>query len=42
MTDKMAKTIVDILLNTLPEVKPETLSDKVTNVKAAKRDEIRY
>ena len=42
MTDKMAKTIVDILPNTLPEVKPETLSDKGTNVKAAKRDEIRY
>ena len=41
MTDKIPEAIVDILPNTLPEQKPETLSEKLTNVKAAKRDEMR-
>ena len=30
------------MANTLAEVKPETLSDKLTNVKARKLDEMRY
>ena len=42
MTDKNAKAIVDILANTLAEIKPETLSDKLTDLKAGKLDEIRY
>ena len=42
MTDKKANLIVDILANTLTEEKPETLSDKLTNVKAAKRENMRY
>ena len=36
MTDKKANAVVDILANKLTEVKPETLSDKLTNVKAGK------
>ena len=40
MTDK--KAIVDILANTLAKVKPETLSDKLTDVKAGKLDKISY
>ena len=42
MTDKKTEAIVDILANTLEEVKPETLSDKLTDVKARKLDEMRY
>ena len=42
MTDKKTEAIVDILANTLAEVKPETLSDKLTDVKARKLDETRY
>ena len=42
MTDKKTEAIVDILANTLAEVKPETLSDKLTGVKARKLDEMRY
>ena len=42
MTDKKTEAIVDILANTLAEVKPETLSDKLTDVKAGKLDEMRY
>ena len=42
MTDKKTEAIVDILANTLAEVKPETLSDKLTDVKASKLDEMRY
>ena len=42
MTDKKAEAIVDILAKTLAEIKPKTLSEKLTNVKAAKRDEMRY
>ena len=42
MTDKKTEAIVDILVNTLAEVKPETLSDKLTDVKARKLDEMRY
>ena len=42
MTDKKTEAIVDILAHTLPEVKPETLSDKLTDVKARKLDEMRY
>ena len=42
MTDKKTEAIVDILVNTLAEVKPETLSDKLTDVKAKKLDEMRY
>ena len=42
MTDKKADAIVDILANTVAEVKPETLSDKLTDVKAGKQDEMRY
>ena len=42
MTDKKTEAIVDILANTLTEVKPETLSDKLTDVKARKIDEMRY
>ena len=42
MTDKKAKEIVDILANTLAEVKPETLSDKLFDAKAGKLDEMRY
>ena len=40
MTDKQG--IVDILANTLAEVKPETLSDKLSHVKAGKLNEMRY
>ena len=40
MTDK--KALVDILANTLAEVRPETLSDKLTDVKAAKLDKKSY
>ena len=40
MTDK--KAIVDILANTLAEVRPETLSDKLTDVKARKLDKKSY
>ena len=40
MTNK--KAIVDILPNTLAEVRPETLSDKLTVVKAAKVDKKSY
>ena len=42
MTDKKTEAIVDILAITLAEVKPETLSDKLTDVKAGKLDEMRY
>ena len=42
MTDKKTEAIVDILANTLAEVKPGTLSDKLTDVKAGKLDEMRY
>ena len=42
MTDKKTEAIVDILTNTLAEVKPETLSDKLTDVKARELDEMRY
>ena len=42
MTDKKTEAIVDILANTLAEVKPETLSDKLTDAKARKIDEMRY
>ena len=42
MTDKKTEAIVDIFANTLAEVKPETLSDKLTDVKARKLDEMRY
>ena len=42
MTDKKTEAIVDILANTLEEVKPETLSDKLSDVKARKLDEMRY
>ena len=42
MTDKKAETIVDILANTLAEVKPEKLSDKLTDTNAGKLDEMRY
>ena len=42
MTDKKTEAIVDILANTLAEIKPETLSDKLTHVKARKLDEMRY
>ena len=42
MTDKKAEAIVDILANTLTQVKPETLSDKLSNVKAGKLDKMRY
>ena len=42
MTDKKTEAIVDILANTLAKVKPETLSDKLTDVKARKLDEMRY
>ena len=42
MTDKKAEAIVDILANTLAQVKPKTLSDKLTDVKAGKLDKIRY
>ena len=41
MTDKKAETIVDILPNTLAKVKPERLSDKVTDTNAGKLDEMR-
>ena len=40
MTDK--KAIDDILANTPAEVRPETLSDKLTDVKAAKLDKKSY
>ena len=40
MTDK--KAIFNILANTLAEAKPETLSDKLTDVKAGKLDKISY
>ena len=40
MTDK--KAIVDILANTLAEVRPETLRDKLTDVKAGKLDKKSY
>ena len=42
MKDKKAETIVDILANTLAEVKPEKLSDKLTDANARKLDEMRY
>ena len=42
MTDKKAETIVDILANTLAEVKPEKLSEKLTDTNAGKLDEMRY
>ena len=42
MTDKKADGFVDILANKVAEVKPETLSDKLTDVKAGKQDEMRY
>ena len=42
ITNKKAEAIVHILANTLAEVKPKTLSDKVTDVKAGKLDEMRY
>ena len=42
MTDKKTEAIVDILANTLAEVKPETLSGKLSDVKARKLDEMRY
>ena len=37
MTDKKTEAIVDILANTLAEVKPETFSDKLIDVKAEMR-----
>lgn len=40
MTDK--KAIVDILANTLAEIKPEKLSDKLTDEKTGKLDKISY
>ena len=43
MTDNKAEEIFDIFFpNTLAKLKPETLSDKLTNAKATKRDEMRY
>lgn len=42
MTDKKDEAIVDIFANMLAEVKPETLSDKLTDVKGEKLDEIGY
>lgn len=40
MTDVKAEAIVNILAITVAEVKPETLSDNLTFVKAAELDEI--
>ena len=37
-----AQAIVDILADTLAEVKPETLSKKLADVKAGKLDEMRH
>ena len=42
MTDNKAEEIFDILPNTLAKLKPETLSDKLTNAKDTKRDEMLY
>ena len=42
MTDNRAEEIFDILPNTLAKLKPETLSEKLTNAKTLKRDEMRY
>ena len=42
MTDNKAEKIFDILPNTLANLKPETLSEKLTNAKAAKEGEMRY
>ena len=42
MTNVKAEAIVDILADTLAEVKPETLRHKLANVKARTLDEIRY
>ena len=41
MTDNRTEKIFDILPNTLEKLKPETLSEKLTNAKAAKQDEMR-
>ena len=41
MTDVKAEAIVDILANTLAEVKPETLIKKLADVKARTLDEMR-
>ena len=41
MKHQKAEAIVDILANTLAEVKPETLSEKLTHVKIEKLDEMR-
>ena len=37
----MIKALIDAVANTLAEVKPETLSDKLTDVKATKLDKMR-
>ena len=42
MSDVKAKDIVDILADTLGELKPETLSDKLEDVKAGTLDEMRH
>ena len=42
MTDVKAEAIVDILPNTLAEVKPETLSEKLADVKVGILDEMCY
>ena len=42
MTDNNAEKIFDILPNRLGKLKPEKLSEKLTNAKATKRDEMRY
>ena len=41
MKHQKAEAIVDIFANTLAEVKPETLSEKLTDVKIEKLDEMR-
>ena len=42
MTDVKAEAIVDILPNTIAEVKPETLSEKLADVKVGILDEMCY
>ena len=42
MTDNKSEKIFDILPNTLAKLKPDKLSDKLTNAKPTKRDEMRY